>query len=481
MTSQTFFFVFIPVLCFILLAVNLIFASHNPYQEKDSVFECGFHSFLGQNRTQFSISFFIFALLFLLFDLEILLVYPYIVSAYSNSIYGLIIMLIFFLVLTLGFAYELGKNALKIDSRQMFTQGKYTPNFAATSTGIIFNFKNPPIHSAFVCLPLQSLSFNLETFIKKLKGKLTIRNIIIIFISLSVAFYLKCLIVAYLDLNLSNYKEFVAVGGLGVLIRFILSISLECITLTNTVNGLLTPDYFTSKYSGISCSGSDSGFGFGSGSGSGSRSGSGSGSRKTGYSIGELLNPHSSASGTTPVPAPIPAPAPAPAPVPTPAPVSAPAQAPAPATAPTPSSSSALAGNNLTPQCVNLPDPEVFLGRFVKTNYYYKSLNGNKYTAYYENFFHDRPIELYSRSTTGSEPSYTYEKTVQSRPFHGDHLWVKPDGSTYIKYKPSSRSHVDMELFTKDNKGNFIKAYSNFPNLRTPSRVIKLTTYKEGS
>jgi len=55
----------------------------------------------------------------LLFDLEILLVYPYVVSAYANAIYGLAIMLIFFLALTLGFAFELGKNALKIDSRQM--------------------------------------------------------------------------------------------------------------------------------------------------------------------------------------------------------------------------------------------------------------------------------------------------------------------------------------------------------------------------
>ncbi|AKQ53334.1 NADH dehydrogenase subunit 3 (mitochondrion) [Sclerotinia sclerotiorum 1980 UF-70] len=118
MTSTTFFFVFIPILAVILLAVNLIFAPHNPYLEKDSVFECGFHSFLGQNRTQFSISFFIFALLFLLFDLEILLVYPYVVSAYTNGVYGLVIMLIFFLALTLGFAFELGKNALKIDSRQ---------------------------------------------------------------------------------------------------------------------------------------------------------------------------------------------------------------------------------------------------------------------------------------------------------------------------------------------------------------------------
>jgi NADH-ubiquinone oxidoreductase chain 3 len=119
MTSTTFFFVFIPILTIILLAVNFIFAPHNAYQEKNSAFECGFHSFLGQNRTQFSISFFIFALLFLLFDLEILLVYPYVVSAYANGIYGLVIMLIFFLALTLGFAFELGKNALKIDSRQM--------------------------------------------------------------------------------------------------------------------------------------------------------------------------------------------------------------------------------------------------------------------------------------------------------------------------------------------------------------------------
>jgi NADH-ubiquinone oxidoreductase chain 3 len=120
MTSITFFFFFIPLLALILLAINLIFAPHNPYQEKDSAFECGFHSFLGQNRTQFSISFFIFALLFLLFDLEILLVYPYVVSSYSNGVYGLMLMLVFFLALTLGFAFELGKNALKIDSRQMF-------------------------------------------------------------------------------------------------------------------------------------------------------------------------------------------------------------------------------------------------------------------------------------------------------------------------------------------------------------------------
>src|SRR6266849_690759 len=118
MTSTTFFFFLIPILGIIFFLFNLILLLYNSYHEKDSAFECGFHSFLGQNRTQFSISFFIFALLFLLFDLEILLIYPYVVSAYVNGIYGLIIMLIFFLALTLVFAFELGKNALKIESRQ---------------------------------------------------------------------------------------------------------------------------------------------------------------------------------------------------------------------------------------------------------------------------------------------------------------------------------------------------------------------------
>ena len=80
-----------PILALLLLGINLLLSPHNPYQEKNSAFECGFHSFLGQNKMQFSISYFIFALLFLLFDLEILLVYPYVVSSYANGLYGLII------------------------------------------------------------------------------------------------------------------------------------------------------------------------------------------------------------------------------------------------------------------------------------------------------------------------------------------------------------------------------------------------------
>lgn len=119
MSNLTFFLFFIPFLAILLLSINLIFAPHNPYGEKKTSFECGFHSFLGQNRTQFSISFFIFALLFLLFDLEILLIYPYSVSSYINGVYGLVVMLLFFILLTLGFIFELGKKALDIPSRQI--------------------------------------------------------------------------------------------------------------------------------------------------------------------------------------------------------------------------------------------------------------------------------------------------------------------------------------------------------------------------
>ena len=118
MSSLTFFLIFIPLLALILLTINILFAPHKPNKDKDSQFECGFTSFVQMSRMAFTISFFIYALLFLLFDLEILLVYPYVISSYNNDIYGLIIMLIFFILLTIGFIYELGTKALQIESRQ---------------------------------------------------------------------------------------------------------------------------------------------------------------------------------------------------------------------------------------------------------------------------------------------------------------------------------------------------------------------------
>lgn len=118
MYPELFCFIFIPVLVFILLLINVFLAYHNPYAEKKSVFECGFHSFLGQNRVEFSISFFIFCLLFLIFDIEILLTYPLTVSAYLNETVGFFVFLIFMLLLTLGFVFEIGRKVLFVSSRQ---------------------------------------------------------------------------------------------------------------------------------------------------------------------------------------------------------------------------------------------------------------------------------------------------------------------------------------------------------------------------
>jgi NADH-ubiquinone oxidoreductase chain 3 len=118
MSSMTFLFIFVTALSLIFLLLNFIFAPHNPYQEKYSIFECGFHSFLGQNRTQFGVKFFIFALVYLLLDLEIVMIYPFAVSEYENGIYGLIVVLIFIVIITVGFVFELGKSALKIESKQ---------------------------------------------------------------------------------------------------------------------------------------------------------------------------------------------------------------------------------------------------------------------------------------------------------------------------------------------------------------------------
>lgn len=133
MSSLTFLFIFVSILTLVFLLLNFILAPHNPYQEKYSIFECGFHSFLGQNRTQFGIKFFIFALVYLLLDLEILVIYPFGLSSYENETYGLIIVLLFTAIITAGFVFELGKNALKIDSRQSNNYLNKTKNFSYNS------------------------------------------------------------------------------------------------------------------------------------------------------------------------------------------------------------------------------------------------------------------------------------------------------------------------------------------------------------
>nr|YP_009868558.1 NADH dehydrogenase subunit 3 [Ophiocordycipitaceae sp.]QKG63779.1 NADH dehydrogenase subunit 3 [Ophiocordycipitaceae sp.] len=132
MSSMTFLFILVLILAIIFLALNFILAPHNPYQEKYSIFECGFHSFVGQNRTQFGVKFYIYALVYLLLDLEILVIYPFGLSGYENGVYGLIIVLIFIGIITAGFVFELGKKALTIKSRQCFTSSVITKKFTSS-------------------------------------------------------------------------------------------------------------------------------------------------------------------------------------------------------------------------------------------------------------------------------------------------------------------------------------------------------------
>ena len=151
MNSLTLFLLFIPILALILLMVNFILGIHKPNKDKDSQFECGFTSFVQMSRMPFNISFFIYALLFLLFDLEILLVYPYVISAYNNDMYGLIVILIFFVLLTTGFIYELGNKALEIYSRQTYNISSGYRLFSLASLKNIWK-KNRQIICSYLCI-----------------------------------------------------------------------------------------------------------------------------------------------------------------------------------------------------------------------------------------------------------------------------------------------------------------------------------------
>lgn len=115
-------FIFVPILTGILLLLNLLLAPKNPDEAKVSAYECGFETLVGQTRSTFHIHFFVVALLFLVFDLEILLLFPVAVSLYQISIFGFSIALVFFLVLTVGFVLEINSGAVKITTNTQMTK-----------------------------------------------------------------------------------------------------------------------------------------------------------------------------------------------------------------------------------------------------------------------------------------------------------------------------------------------------------------------
>jgi len=114
MNNLFFIFIFVPILSFILLALNVLFSVHRPDEAKVSAYECGFIALPGQTRSTFQIHFMIVALLFLIFDLEILLLFPLAVTLYQVSIFGFTIGIVFFIVLTIGFVLEIGSGAISL-------------------------------------------------------------------------------------------------------------------------------------------------------------------------------------------------------------------------------------------------------------------------------------------------------------------------------------------------------------------------------
>ena len=79
-----------------------------------SAYECGFEAF-GDAHMKFDIRYYLVAILFIIFDLEIAFLFPWAITLNSTGMYGLISMGVFLLILTIGFIYEWKKGALEWD------------------------------------------------------------------------------------------------------------------------------------------------------------------------------------------------------------------------------------------------------------------------------------------------------------------------------------------------------------------------------
>ena len=91
--------------------LNFVFAPKNPDPEKLSAYECGFEPF-NDSRMEFDVRFYLVAILFIIFDLEIAFLFPWAISLGNIGILGFTSMMIFLFILTIGFIYEWKKGAL---------------------------------------------------------------------------------------------------------------------------------------------------------------------------------------------------------------------------------------------------------------------------------------------------------------------------------------------------------------------------------
>jgi NADH-quinone oxidoreductase subunit A len=97
-----------------LMASAIIIAVRKPDPEKLSAYECGFKAF-DDARMKFDVRFYLVSILFIIFDLEVAFLFPWAVSLGKIGILGFWSMMIFLIVLTVGFIYEWRKGALEWD------------------------------------------------------------------------------------------------------------------------------------------------------------------------------------------------------------------------------------------------------------------------------------------------------------------------------------------------------------------------------
>ena len=106
-------FLFISLLISIgFILINFISSPSNPDPEKLSAYECGFDAF-DDSRMEFDVRFYLVAILFIIFDLEIAFLFPWAITLGKTGIFGFWSMMIFLGVLTVGFIYEWKKGALE--------------------------------------------------------------------------------------------------------------------------------------------------------------------------------------------------------------------------------------------------------------------------------------------------------------------------------------------------------------------------------
>ena len=105
------FFLLISIIGGVLFLVSYLIGHKLPDKEKNQAYECGFSPF-EDARQKFDIRFYLVAILFIIFDLEVIFLFPWTLVLFSVNFFGITTMLIFLLVLVVGFIYEWVNGAL---------------------------------------------------------------------------------------------------------------------------------------------------------------------------------------------------------------------------------------------------------------------------------------------------------------------------------------------------------------------------------